>query len=86
MTFNMRYSAGLLPLIGSVLLSACVSQSAYDQLQAQKQQLQQQNSSLQSEVASDKAQICRLQGAIQYTVNSDLLFPSGGWQMSDRGK
>ena len=86
MTFKMRYSAGLLPLIGSVLLSACVSQSAYDQLQAQNQQLQQQNSSLQAQVASDKAQICRLQGAIQYTVNSDLLFPSGGWQMSDRGK
>ena len=33
-----------------------------------------------------KAQICRLQGAIRYTVNSDLLFPSGGYQMSDRGK
>ena len=86
MTFKMRYSAGLLPLIGSVLLSACVSQSAYDQLQAQNQQLQQQNSALQAQVAADKAQLCRLQGAIKYTVNSDLLFPSGSWQMSDRGK
>src|SRR5215469_6677733 len=86
MTFNMRYSAGLLPLIAPVVLSACVSQSAYDQLQAQNQQLQQQNSALQAQVAAEKAQICRLQGAIQYTVNSDLLFPSGGWQMSDRGK
>ena len=65
--------------MASALLSACVSQSAYDQLQAQNQQLQQQ-------VAADKAQICRLQGAIKYTVNSDLLFPSGGWQMSPRGK
>jgi len=65
--------------MASVFLSGCVSQSAYDQLQAQNQQLQQQ-------VAADKAQICRLQGAIKYTVNSDLLFPSGGWQMSDRGK
>ena len=71
--------AALLPLMASVFLSGCVSQSAYDQLQAQNQQLQQQ-------VAADKAQICRLQGAIKYTVNSDLLFPSGGWQMSDRGK
>ena len=25
-------------------------------------------------------------GAIKYTVNSDLLFPSGGWDMSERGK
>jgi chemotaxis protein MotB len=69
----------LFPLVGSILLSGCVSQRAYDQLQAQNQQLQQ-------EVATYKAQICRLQGAIKYTVNSDLLFPSGGWQMSDRGK
>jgi chemotaxis protein MotB len=41
---------------------------------------------LTAQVSADKAQICRLQGAIKYTVNSDLLFPSGGWQMSDRGK
>jgi chemotaxis protein MotB len=76
----------LLPLMGSTLLSACVSQSAYEQLQAQNQQLQQQNSALSAQVAADKAQICRLQGAIQYSVNSDLLFPPGSSQMSDRGK
>ena len=69
-----------------VLLSACVSQSKYDELQAQYQQVQQQNSALSPQVAADKTQICRLQGAIKYTVNSDLLFPSGGWQMNDRGK
>src|SRR5215510_13835639 len=86
MIHDLKRSLLPLPLIAPVLLSACVSQSAYDQLQAQNQQLQQQNSALQAQVAADKAQICRLQGAIQYTVNSDLLFPSGGWQMSDRGK
>src|ERR1700756_4398044 len=86
MTTGLNRSVLLLPLIAPVLLSACVSQRTYDQLQAQYQQAQQQNSALQSQVAADKAQICRLQGAIQYTVNSDLLFPSGGWQMSDRGK
>ena len=69
-----------------VLLSACVSQSKYDELQAQYQQVQQQNSALSAQVAADKTQICRLQGAIKYSVNSDLLFPSGGWQMNDRGK
>ena len=47
---------------------------------------QQQNAALSNQVAADKAQISRLQGAIKYTVNSDLLFPSGGYQMSDRGK
>jgi len=54
------------------LLSACVSQSKYDELKAQNDQLQQ--------------QVSRLQGAIKYTVNSDLLFPSGGWQMSPQGQ
>src|SRR5246500_4267498 len=80
---------GLLPVFPTaavLVLSACVSQRTYDQLQTQYQQLQQQNSVLTAQVAADKAQICRLQGAIKYTVNSDLLFPSGGYQMSDRGK
>ena len=76
----------MLPIMASVLLSACVSQSSYDALQAQYQQVQQQNAALSNQVAADKAQICRLQGAIKYTVNSDLLFPSGSYQMSERGK
>ena len=78
-------TASVVPLT-VLMLSACVSQSSYDALQAQYQQVQQQNSKLSAQVAADQAQICRLQGAIRYTVNSDLLFPSGGWQMSDRGK
>jgi chemotaxis protein MotB len=86
MAHDLKRGVLLFPLMATVLLSACVSQSAYDQLQAQNQQLQQQNSALSAQVAADKTQICRLQGAIKYTVNSDLLFPSGGWQMSDRGK
>jgi chemotaxis protein MotB len=86
MTYDLKRGALLFPLMAGALLSACVSQHTYDQLQAQYQQLQQQNSALQAQVAADKAQLCRLQGAIKYTVNSDLLFASGGWQMSDRGK
>jgi chemotaxis protein MotB len=45
-----------------------------------------QNQQLQQQVAADKAHIARLQGAIKYTVNSDLLFPSGSWQISAGGK
>ena len=86
MTYNLKHGVLLFPFMASVLLSACVSQSTYDQLQTQYQQLQQQNAELSTQVANDKAQICRLQGAIKYTVNSDLLFPPGGWQMSDQGK
>lgn len=31
-------------------------------------------------------QIARLEGAVRYTVNSDLLFPSGSWEMSSDGQ
>jgi chemotaxis protein MotB len=60
-------------------LTACVSQSAYDAVTAQNLLLQQQ-------VATNKAHIGRLQDAIKYTVNSDLLFTPGGWQMTADGK
>jgi chemotaxis protein MotB len=86
MIYGLKRGALLGTLFAPVLLSACVSQRSYDALQAQYQQVQQQNSALSAQVAADKAQICRLQGAIRYTVNSDLLFPSGGWQMSEQGK
>jgi chemotaxis protein MotB len=76
-----------------LVLGACVSQSAYDALQAENQQLHSQNSQLASEnqrlkqqVAAGQEHVSRLQNAIAYTVNSDLLFPPGGWQMSARGK
>jgi chemotaxis protein MotB len=79
------------PLIATSLLSAlfltgCVSQSKYDDLQAQNQQLQQENATLSQQLAAERTQISRLQGAIRYTVNSDLLFPPGGWQMRPQGK
>lgn len=62
-------------LLSGAVVTGCggVSRSDYDALQAKNQALQQ-------EIAADKAQISRLQGAIKYTVNSDLLFPSGGWR------
>jgi chemotaxis protein MotB len=82
-TINRGLIAGSLLAIG---LTGCVSQGKYDDLQAQNQQLQQQNASLSQELASEKAQVSRLQGAIKYTVNSDLLFTSGSWEMRPQGK
>ena len=35
-----------------------------------------------AEVGAQKMQITRLQNAVKVSVNSELLFPSGGWQMS----
>jgi chemotaxis protein MotB len=76
----LKRSVRLLPLMAPIFLSACVVwRSDYDALQTQNQQLQQQ-------IAADKAQISRLQGAIKYTVNSDLLFAPGGWEMRPQGK
>lgn len=72
-------TAGLALLLAPLLLSACVSQSDYDKLQAENTQLQQQN-------AADKAHITRLQGAIKYVVNSDLAFAPGSWELSADGK
>jgi chemotaxis protein MotB len=86
MTYGLKRRVLVLPFVAPVLLSACVSQSRYDDLQAQYQQAQQQNSALSAQVAAQKAQICRLQGAIKYTINSDLLFTSGSWEMREQGK
>lgn len=80
MTYSMKRTAILFAFAAPLLLAGCgVSQEDYDALKAQNAQLQQQ-------VATSNAEITRLQEAVQYTVNSDLLFPSGGWQVSDRGK
>jgi chemotaxis protein MotB len=61
-----------------LLLAGCVSQKKYDTLDAEYQQL---NQTMSAEVAANQMQITRLQNAIKVTVNSELLFPSGDWQM-----
>ena len=74
-------------VLPSLLLTGCVVwKSDYDKLQTQNSQLQQQVTSQQAQITADQQQISRLQGAIKYTVDSDLLFQSGGWEMSARGK
>jgi chemotaxis protein MotB len=74
---NHRLVGGIF-LLGTAL-TGCVSQNRYDLLRAENEQLQQQ-------LAAERGQITRLEGAIKYTIESDLLFPSGSWQMSDEGK
>lgn len=76
----------LVLLAAPIALSACVSQSSYDAALTQNQQQQQQIAGLSAQLSADRAQITRLQGAIRYTVNSDLLFPSGGYEMNEQGK
>ena len=86
MTYGLKRNLLLLPLFAPFLLSACASQSQLDKAVAENQQLQTQNQQLQQQVSADQARINRLREAVKYNVNSDLLFPSGGWQISDAGK
>ncbi len=82
--------AVMMPLI----CAGCgVSQKDYDALKTQNQQLQSQNQSMQSQNQQLQSQnqqlqahVGQLQHAMAYTVNSDLLFKPGSWEMSDRGK
>jgi chemotaxis protein MotB len=69
----------LASLLATTVLTGCVWKSDYNALQAQNQQLQEQLAASQQEVA-------RLQAAVKYVANSDLLFASGGWQMRPQGQ
>lgn len=62
-----------------LLTSGCVSQQKYDALDTRYQEL---NRTMSAQVTANQMQITRLQNAIKVTVNDELLFPSGGWQMS----
>jgi chemotaxis protein MotB len=72
-------------------------QGQYNQLQGQYGQLQQASAAqaaqsatemaaLKKEMDAGKVHVSRLQNAIKYTVNSDLLFRSGSWEMSPQGQ
>jgi len=81
-----KRSVVLLPIMTSLILAGCVWKSDYEALQAQNQQLQAQNQQLQTQTSADRAQIGRLRNAIKYTVDSDLMFAPGRWEMSTQGQ
>ena len=69
-------------VLSTTLLGGCVVwKSDYDALKAQNEQLQQQVQQQQAQLAASQQHVSRLQGAIAYTVNSDLLFAPGSWRM-----
>jgi chemotaxis protein MotB len=67
-----------MPLLLAGLLAACVSQQKYDALEGDYNAL---NQRLSGEISRQQVHITRLQGAIKIAINSQLLFPSGGWEM-----
>jgi chemotaxis protein MotB len=66
-----------------LLLAGCVSQQKYDALQARYDQL---NQTMSSEINAKQMHIERLRNAIKVTVNDQLLFPSGDWEMPATAK
>lgn len=75
-----RYVAAIAAIpVATMLLTACVSQSAYDELQTQNRQLQAQNQHLQGQLAT-------LQAQASFVETGDLLFPPGGYELSAAGK
>jgi len=80
---KMRILATVYLTGAALLLAGCVSQQKYNALDQEYQQLQQ---SMTAEVGAQKMQITRLQDAIKVSVNGELLFPSGGWQMSSQAQ
>jgi chemotaxis protein MotB len=77
--FGWKFPQAAMTMFTAMLvLAGCVSQQKYDALDADYQQL---NQTMSAEVAAKQMQITRLQNAIKVTVNNELLFPSGDWQM-----
>jgi chemotaxis protein MotB len=73
-------------VVSTILMVGCVSKTRYQALEAENQQLHQQVTAQSAQISAEKAQVSRLQGAIKYTVDSDLLFAPGSWQMKKAGK
>ena len=66
-------------VVSTILVPGCVKKSKYEALEAENRRLEQ-------EVSAERAKVSRLQGAIKYTVNSDLLFAPGKWEIKESGK
>jgi chemotaxis protein MotB len=65
--------------LAALILSACVSQSAYDE---QTKQLEE----ARAQVAAQQAEIARMQTENRWVVAGDLLFAEGGYQLSPSGQ
>ena len=85
LTITCVIGAGLL-----LVLPGCVSKQKYEESQQKntelEQEYQQLNQQMAAEVSSKDMRISRLQNAIKVSINSQLLFPSGKWDMSESAK
>jgi chemotaxis protein MotB len=73
-------------LLAATLLSACVSQSTYNQEVQKSNTYQQLDAQLKGEVGADQAQITQLQNVVRVTLANGILFPEGGWETDAAGR
>ncbi len=79
----MNKTAIPLLLAAAVVLPGCVTQRTYDRDMGAERQLNQQ---LSTEVQSDRVKITQLQDRLRVTLEDELLFPEGGWEIHANGK
>lgn len=78
---NRKLLLAILPCL--LTASGCVSQRTYDRDMGLQRQLNQQ---LSSEVSADRAKITQLQDRLKVTLEDELLFPEGGYEIHADGK
>lgn len=83
---SMHARTSLLLLSTALLLSACVSQGTYNQQVQKTDTYQKLDAQLKGELAADQAQIEQLQNLVKLTLANGILFPEGGWELSETGK
>jgi chemotaxis protein MotB len=83
-------STRIILLSAALVLAGCVPQQQYNQEVQQVQQLkylnatdQQLNQSLEAEVNANQVRIRQLQNRLEVTMVNDILFPEGGWELSE---
>ena len=71
-------AADAMPL-ATLVLAACVSQSAYNEQPSQLEQTQ-------AQVAAQQAEIAKMQAENRWVMAGDLLFPEGGYELGAAGQ
>ncbi len=77
--FKEATAGAVVILSAGLILTACVSQSTYNEQAAQLQEVQ-------AQLAARNAQIAKMQAENRWVVAGDLLFPAGGYQLSPDGE
>ncbi len=70
----------------AALLGGCVTDTTYDKEVNTADTYKQLDTQLSGEVSADQAEIQQLQGVIRVTLANGILFPEGGWELSEKGK